>query len=89
MREALGMPQKVIAVSLTRPIWSATFKYSGFVVHYESGIDNIPRFAASLEIFSDAKSVTAYWDSAYIKGLPQTMTVRENVSGKFVETGED
>lgn len=29
--------------------------------------------------------MTAHWDSAYIKGLPQTMTVRKNVDGKFVE----
>lgn len=35
MREALGMPQKAIASTLTRPIWSATFQYAGFVVHCE------------------------------------------------------
>lgn len=29
--------------------------------------------------------MTAYWDTANVKGLPQAMIVKETVDGKFVE----
>ena len=41
MREAVGMPQSVVSASLQWPIWTATFQYDGFVVVYESGINEV------------------------------------------------
>ncbi|KAK4569421.1 hypothetical protein LTR86_003184 [Recurvomyces mirabilis] len=83
MREALGMPQKVLGCSLNAdtPFWNVLFQYPGFAVSYESGIDDIPRFDAHLEVYSKGKQVTVQYDTPYIKGLPITMTVRENVDG--------
>ena len=86
MREALGMPQKVIGASLGFPFWNVLFQYPGFVVNYESGIDNIPRFDAHLEIYSTNKSIRVQYDTPYVKGLPVTMHICEGKDGAYVET---
>ena len=65
---------------------SVLFQYPGFVVSYESGIDKIPRFDAHIEIYSAEKSVRVQYDSPYIKGLPTTMHIAENVNGSYKET---
>ena len=65
---------------------SAMFRYPGFSVTYESGIDNVPRFDAHLEVYSLQKSVKVSWDTPYVKGLPVTMLIRENVDGAYRET---
>ncbi|EMD00747.1 hypothetical protein BAUCODRAFT_29104 [Baudoinia panamericana UAMH 10762] len=87
MREALGMPQSVLGCSLNAnvPFWTVLFQYPGFVCSYESGIDEIPRFDAHLEVYSPTKQVTVQYDTPYVKGLPVTMTVRENVEGVYNE----
>ena len=86
MREALGMPQHVIGASVGFPFWNALFQYPGFVVSYESGIDNIPRFDAHLEIYSMDKSVRVQYDSPYVKGLPVMLHVCSGKNGEYTET---
>ncbi|KIW94153.1 uncharacterized protein Z519_05469 [Cladophialophora bantiana CBS 173.52] len=86
MREALGMPEHVIGASINLPFWSAMFEYPTFSVTYESGIDNIPRFDAHIEVYSMTKSVRVQYDTPYIKGLPVTMVVCENVNGVYRES---
>lgn len=56
---------------------SAMFKYPGFTVSYESGVDQVPRFDASIEVFGDKKTVKVCIDTPFIKGLPTTMIVKE------------
>lgn len=53
---------------------------------YESGIDNIPRFDAHLEVYGNEKSVRVQYDTPYVKGLPVTMHIVENVDGAYKET---
>jgi predicted dehydrogenase len=60
---------------------SAIFQYPGFTVHYESGIHDVPMFDAHIEVFSRSKQVKVKWDTPFIKGLPVTMIVREDVDG--------
>ena len=86
MREALGMPTSVLGASLGFPFWNVLFQYPGFCVSYESGIDNVPRFDAHLEIYSMAKSIHVQYDTPYVKGLPVTMHIRENDNGAYRET---
>ncbi|KAF5027831.1 hypothetical protein F66182_58 [Fusarium sp. NRRL 66182] len=86
MREALGMPNKVVGSSLGWPFWNVLYKYDKFTVSYESGIDNIPRFDAHLEVYSANKSVRVQYDTPYVKGLPVTMHVAENVDGAYKES---
>ncbi|CRK40454.1 hypothetical protein BN1723_015726 [Verticillium longisporum] len=86
MREVLGMPTSVMGSSLGFPFWNVLFKYSGFTVSYESGIDNNPRFDAHLEVYSNTKSVRLQYDTPYVKGLPVTMHIAENDNGAYKET---
>jgi predicted dehydrogenase len=86
MREVFGMPQSVIGSSLAFPYWSAMFQYPGFVCIYESAIDEIPRFDASLEIFGESKSVTVTWDTPFVKGLPTKTHIKENYNDNLKET---
>jgi hypothetical protein len=60
---------------------SVVFQYPGFTVHYESGIHDVPLFDAHIEVFSKDKQVKINWDTPFVKGLPVTMTVREDVDG--------
>ena len=41
----------------------------------------MPLFDAHIEVFSKSKQVKIKYDSPFIKGLPVTMTVREDVDG--------
>ncbi|KAJ5788522.1 hypothetical protein N7457_003512 [Penicillium paradoxum] len=91
MREALGMPSAVLGASLCStqgpPFWSALFQYPSFAVSYESGIDEVPRFDASIEVFGGNKTVKVCFDSPYVKGLPTTMHIREKLEdGSFRES---
>ncbi|KGO44641.1 Oxidoreductase, N-terminal [Penicillium expansum] len=91
MREALGMPTAVLGASLCSargpPFWSALFQYPSFAVSYESGIDYVPRFDASIEVFGSNKTVKICFDSPYVKGLPTTMHIREKLEdGSFRES---
>ncbi|KAF4994228.1 hypothetical protein FGRMN_5916 [Fusarium graminum] len=86
MREVLGMPQKVVGASLGFPFWNVLFKYKDFTVSYESGIDNVPRFDAHLEVYSADKTVRLQYDTPYVKGLPVTMHITENANGAYKES---
>ncbi|KAJ5106609.1 hypothetical protein N7456_003284 [Penicillium angulare] len=91
MREALGMPTAVLGASLCAtkgpPFWSALFQYPSFSVSYESGIDGVPRFDASIEVFGEDKTVKVSFDSPYVKGLPTNMHIREKLEdGSFRES---
>lgn len=61
-------------------------KYPGFTVSYESGIDNIPRFDAHLEVYSANKTVRVQYDTPYVKGLPITLHIVENADGAYKES---
>ena len=86
MREVLGMPQSVLGASLGFPFWTALLKYPNFAVTYESGIDENPRFDAHIEVYSLKKSVRVQYDTPFIRGLPVTMHIHENVGGAYRET---
>lgn len=79
LREMVGMPSRVVGASLSLPIWNVLFQYEGFPVMYESGIIDVPRFDAHIEIYSRRKIVRVDYDTPYVKGLPVTMTIRERI----------
>lgn len=57
---------------------SAIFQYPNFAVAYESGVDQVARFDASIEIFGDTKTVKVCIDTPFVKGLPTTMVVKDS-----------
>ncbi|KAF2009346.1 NAD(P)-binding protein [Aaosphaeria arxii CBS 175.79] len=81
MREILGMPKGVVGfapcATTGSPFWSAIFQYPTFAVSYESGVDNVARFDASIEVFGDNKTVKLCIDTPFVKGLPTTMVVKD------------
>ena len=85
MREILGMPIRCIGAKLNYSVLSAILDYGTFSVTYESGVDLIPRFDAHIEVYSPMKSVRIQYNSPYVKGLPTTMIVEENVNGVYVK----
>jgi hypothetical protein len=78
-------PHLPCTANLTIPP-SVLFRYPTFTVSYESGIDNIPRFDAHIEVYSANKSVRIQYDTPYVKGLPITMHVSENANGAYRES---
>ncbi|KAK4551677.1 hypothetical protein LTR86_010964 [Recurvomyces mirabilis] len=58
---------------------SAIFRYPNFAVAYESGVDQVARFDASIEVFGDSKTVKVCIDTPFIRGLPTTMMVKETL----------
>lgn len=63
MRETLGVPERVVAVSANDPFYSAILAYknadgSAYSVTYESGIDGVPVFDAHLSVYGEKKRVT-------------------------------
>lgn len=87
MREIIGMPEGVEGAFLKPPgIFSVLFRYNGFPLIYESGLNEIPQFDAHIEIFSPHKVVRVEFDTPYIKGLPVTISIREKIgAGGFQE----
>ncbi|KAL2274455.1 hypothetical protein FJTKL_03209 [Diaporthe vaccinii] len=91
MREILGMPKGVVGFSpcatTGSPFWSAIFQYPNFAVAYESGVDQVARFDASIEVFGDTKTVKVCIDTPFVRGLPTTMVVKETLpDGSYRES---
>lgn len=53
---------------------------------YETGIDDIPRFDAHVEVYSKQKSVRVCYDTPFVKGLPINLLIRENLDGTYRES---
>ncbi|GAA5832228.1 hypothetical protein JCM3766R1_002342 [Sporobolomyces carnicolor] len=94
MRELLGgVPRSCLAASRNsdpdgrHPFLTALFEYDGFTAVYETGIDKVGVFDASIEVCGDGKRLRLDYDTPYVKGLPITINVRETDSstGQYVE----
>ncbi|MFD2115158.1 Gfo/Idh/MocA family protein [Paenibacillus yanchengensis] len=89
MRGMLGMPDKVIAAARWRNdqhFMNAVFQYGDYMVHYETGVDNQGRFDAAIEVHGDLKTVEVQYDTAYIRHLPTTLTIKETIGDSYQET---
>jgi predicted dehydrogenase len=80
MREWLGMPNKVLfAAQRGNGLYlTAAFDYGAFVCAFETGVDDIPRFDAQLEVYGTDKIVRIQYDSAHIRNLPIRLIVTES-----------
>lgn len=77
----------ILSWGVTNCLRSGMFQYPGFVVSYESGIDNVERFDASIEMFFDEKTIKICFDTPYIRGLPVTTHIREKTrNGAFTDS---
>ena len=91
MRELLGMPRKVLCAAQRQGglYLSATFDYGEYVCQFETGIDNIPRFDAHLEVYGEEQVLRVQYDTPYVRNLPIRLIVTEaNGRGGVVERAE-
>ncbi|NLS01721.1 Gfo/Idh/MocA family oxidoreductase [Rhizobium sp. P38BS-XIX] len=79
MRELLGMPKSVLhaAVRQGGAYITATFDYGHFVCEFATGVDQLARFDAYLEVYSE-KSVTRIdYDTPYVRNIPARLSITE------------
>ncbi len=80
MREIIGDPKRVLYAATRfggRSI-SAAFDYGDYVCHFETGIDEIPRFDAHIEVYGNNEVVRVQYDTPYVRNLNTVMTVTES-----------
>jgi predicted dehydrogenase len=88
MRELLGRPLGVAyaAARQNGDYVSASIDYGSFVCQYETGVDEIPRFDAHIEVFGAARTLRVQYDTPYVRNLPVRLTVTDaNGRGGVVE----
>jgi predicted dehydrogenase len=81
MRELIGRPQRVIAAHQWRKAGyiTALLEYDGFVVTYETGVDNQLRFDAHLELYGESGQMRIQYDTPYVRHLPTTVVTERTV----------
>lgn len=77
MRELLGTPQRVLYAAARRGgiYLTAAFDYGDFICQFDTGVDNIPRFDAHLEVYGADKVVKVLYDTPYVRNLPTRLVV--------------
>jgi predicted dehydrogenase len=91
MRELLGMPKRVLYAAQRKGglYLTAAFDYGDYVCHYETGIDNIPRFDAHLEAYGENQVLRVQYDTPYVRNLPIRLHITEsNGKGGAIERSE-
>jgi predicted dehydrogenase len=77
MRELVGMPKRVVSASLHPDgrFLVAVMEFEGFHAVLETGVDDLPRFDAHLQVYGADRSILVQYDSPYIRHLPTTLEV--------------
>lgn len=91
MRELLGMPHGVLYAAQRQGglYLTAAFDYGDYVCQFETGIDNIPRFDAHLEVYGADRTLRVQYDTPYVRNLPIRLLVTEaNGNGGVIERAE-
>jgi predicted dehydrogenase len=91
MRELLGMPKRVLHATQRRGgvYLTATFDYGDYVCQYETGVDNIARFDAHLEVYGENQVLRVQYDTPYVRNLPIRLHITEsNGKGGVMERAE-
>jgi predicted dehydrogenase len=84
MRELLGTPKEVLhAAQRQGGIYiTAMFDYGDYVCMFETGIDDIPRFDAFLEVYGADRVIRVDYDTPYVRNLPIRVTVTQTIDGQ-------
>jgi predicted dehydrogenase len=79
MRELLGTPRGVLHATARQngDYVTATIDYGDYVCQFETGVDEIPRFDAHIEVFGARHKLRLQYDTPYVRNLPITLTVLE------------
>ncbi|MFD0682852.1 MULTISPECIES: Gfo/Idh/MocA family protein [unclassified Paenibacillus] len=90
MREIIGFPKRVVAATQWNGgrFMNAIFEFDGYNATFETGVDNIRRFDAHIQIYGNQKAITIQYDTPYIRHLPTTKIIEETVGEAFNKTVE-
>lgn len=88
MRELLGRPNRVLAAHQWRKAGyvTALLEYDGFVVTYETGVDDQLRFDAHIEVYGNDAQMRIQYDTPYVRHLPTTVSVERTVGDELQHT---
>lgn len=88
MRELLGMPQGVLYAAERQGgrYLSAAFDYGTYVCQFETGVDDIARFDAHLEVYGAKATLRVQYDTPYVRNLPVRLTLTEASGESGVST---
>jgi predicted dehydrogenase len=77
MRELLGLPKAVLFAAQRQGgrYISAVFDFGSYVCAFETGIDDIPRFDAHLEVYGADKVIQVKYETPYVRNLPIKLIV--------------
>src|SRR3954453_14679779 len=72
MRTLLGRPRSVAYAAERHGgnYLTASIDYGDFVCQYETGVDQIPRFDAHIEVFGDRRVLRVQYDTPYVRNIP-------------------
>jgi predicted dehydrogenase len=88
MRTLLGRPRGVeyAAARQGGDYLSASIDYGAFLCQYETGVDEIPRFDAHIEIFGARRVLRVQYDTPYVRNIPVRLLLLDaNSRGGAVE----
>lgn len=88
MREMLGMPRRVLYATHRHGgnYLTAAFDYDDFVCQFATGVDDIPRFDASITVYAAERVVQVRYDTPFVRYLPTPLIITEsNGSGGVIE----
>jgi predicted dehydrogenase len=91
MREMLGMPQGIIYAAQRQHgrYLTAAFDYGEYLCHYETGVDEIPRFDAGLTVCGADCVVRVTYDTPYVRNMPIRLHVTQaNGQGGVIDRAE-
>ena len=79
MRELLGRPKGVLyaAQRMGGRYITAAFDYGDFICQFETGVDNIPRYDTTLEVYGADRVLRVQYDTPYVLNLPIRLHVTE------------
>jgi predicted dehydrogenase len=79
MRDLLGQPLGVTHATARHGgvYMTASIDYGDFVCQFETGVDEIPRFDAHLEVFGASRVVRVQYDTPYVRNLPIRVTITD------------
>jgi predicted dehydrogenase len=90
MREMLGMPQGVLyaAQRYNGRYITAAFDYGDYVCQFETGVDQLARFDACIEVYGEHQVIRVDYDTPYVRNLPIRLHVFEANPGSGLGVGQ-
>ena len=88
MRELLGAPNGVATARQWRSggYVVALLEYDGYLVTYETGVDEQLRFDAHIEVYGESSSLRVQYDTPYIRHLPTTVVLDRTEGDSYDRT---